>query len=172
MATHKFAAMISIASLAVLAACGGDEPEAPAAVEEEAAPAIAVKESAPIPEPSGLPRSVAMEGASVFFITPENGATVSSPVDIEFGLAGMDVVPAGVQEKFSGHHHLLVDTQLPPLDRPIPADANHIHFGDGSTSTQLELEPGEHTLLLLLGDHLHIPHEPPIASETITIVVE
>jgi hypothetical protein len=170
MAMNKFATVISALSLVLLNACGGPEEEAPAV--EESAPEAPVAATPAELEPSGLPRSEAIDGASVFFITPEDGATVSSPVDIEFGIDRMSLVPAGVNEKYSGHHHLLIDTELPALDRPIPADSNHIHFGDGSTSTQVELPPGEHTLLLLLGDHLHIPHDPPVASQTITITVE
>lgn len=170
MANYNSAAVLSAASLVLLSACGGGEAEPP--VEEETTPEATVETSAPVPEPSGLPRSDAMAGANVFFITPEDGATVSNPVTIEFGVEGMDIVPAGVDEKYSGHHHLLIDTELPPLDQPIPADPYHIHFGDGSTSTELELEPGEHTLLLLLGDHMHIPHDPPVSSPTITITVE
>lgn len=105
-------------------------------------------------------------------MSPGDGDTVSSPVSIAFGLDGMSVVAAGVYEDHSGHHHLLVDTDPPDMGLPIPADANHIHFGDASTSTELTLEPGEHTLQLLLGDHLHIPHDPPIMSDTITITIE
>jgi len=97
---------------------------------------------------------------------------VTNPVSIEFGIEGMSVVTAGVNDTHSGHHHLLVDTGSPDLGLPIPADANHIHFGDASTSTELTLEPGQHTLRLLLGDHLHIPHDPPVFSDTITITVE
>jgi hypothetical protein len=119
-----------------------------------------------------MPRTESIGGASVFFITPVDGATVSNPIDIEFGIEGMSVVPAGVNEPFSGHHHLLIDTELPSLDQPIPADLNHVHFGDGSTSTQITLAPGEHTLLLLLGDHLHVPHDPAVTSPTIVITVE
>ena len=72
----------------------------------------------------------------------------------------------------SGHHHLLIDTDLPDPGLPIPKDDNHVHFGDGSTETEITLEPGEHTLQLMLGDHLHIPHDPPVTSEQITISVE
>jgi len=169
MAKYTFAAAISAASLVLLAACGGDT-EAP--VEESAAPEDVVEASAPAIEEPGLPRSAAMGGASVFFITPADGATVSNPVTIEFGVDGMEIVPAGTEQQFSGHHHLLIDVELPDLDQPIPADGNHIHFGDGSTSTELELEAGQHTLTLLLGDHLHIPHDPPVSSPTITITVE
>jgi hypothetical protein len=84
----------------------------------------------------------------------------------------MDLVPAGQQAEHSGHHHVLVDTGLPDLDLPVPADERHIHFGDGSSSTELVLEPGEHTLQLLFADHLHIPHDPPVYSEVITVMVE
>lgn len=170
MANIRPAAVLSALSLISLAACssGGSEPPA----EETTAPEIATEAEAPVAEPAGMPRTQAPEGARVFFITPQDGATVTSPVTVEFGLERMDVVPAGVDEPNSGHHHLLVDTELPPLDQPIPADPYHIHFGDGSTSTELELEPGEHTLVLLLGDHLHVPHDPPISSPTITITVE
>lgn len=114
----------------------------------------------------------APDGAEVYFITPSDGDTVSSPVTVSFGLEGMGVAPAGVEQKNTGHHHLLVDVEAPALDKPIPADDNHIHFGGGQTQTTLELEPGEHTLQLLVGDHTHTPHEPPIMSETITITVE
>lgn len=160
----------STATMCLLAACGGQDAGAPS-VESPAAEAPA--ENTPVvEEPAGLPRSESVSGASVFFITPSDGATVTNPVRIEFGIESMSLVPAGVEEPFSGHHHLLIDTQLPPLNQPIPADANHIHFGDGSSSTEVTLEPGEHTLLLLLGDHRHVPHDPPVTSQTITITVE
>jgi hypothetical protein len=169
MAFNKLATVTSLATLVLISACGQSETEAPAAAASAAseAPAAVAVDDAP-----ALPRTASAPGASVFFITPTDGATVSSPVTVEFGIEGMAVAPAGVNDEHSGHHHLLVDTGLPPLDRPVPADANHIHFGDGSTSTELTLDPGQHTLLLLLGDHLHIPHEPPVSSPTITITVE
>jgi hypothetical protein len=91
---------------------------------------------------------------------------------VVFGLKGMGVVPAGIQREGAGHHHLLVDTDVPALDSPVPADAQHIHFGGGQTETELTLEPGTHTLQLLLGDHLHIPHDPPVTSDRVTIQVQ
>ena len=96
----------------------------------------------------------------------------TNPIAIEFGIAGMSVVAAGMNDAHSGHHHLLIDTDPPDMGLPIPADAHHVHFGDASTSTELTLAPGTHTLRLLLGDHLHIPHNPPIMSEPISITVE
>lgn len=115
----------------------------------------------------------APEGASATIVSPADGATVTSPVTVVFGLTGMGVAPAGVEHANTGHHHLLVDVDaLPDLDKPIPADANHIHFGGGQTEVKLELKPGTHSLQLLLGDHYHIPHNPPVLSEKITITVE
>ena len=111
------------------------------------------------------------EGASVYIISPLDGATVSSPVTIQFGLEGMGVAPAGVEKLGTGHHHLIVDAPLPALNEPIPADGNHKHFGGGQTQTTIELSPGTHSLQLLLADHYHIPHNPPIHSNIVTIEV-
>lgn len=111
-------------------------------------------------------------GARVYFITPEDGATVKSPLEIRFGLEGMGVAPAGTQKAATGHHHLIVDADTPPADQPIAADEQHIHFGGGQTETTLELSPGEHTLQLVLGDFKHVPHDEPIVSKRITVHVE
>lgn len=116
--------------------------------------------------------TAAPEGAELYFITPADGATVSSPVTVHFGLRGMGVAPAGVEMARTGHHHLLINAPLPPLDKPIPADAQHVHFGGGQTEVTIELPAGTHELQLLLGDHLHVPHNPPVMSERITITVQ
>jgi Domain of unknown function (DUF4399) len=123
-------------------------------------------------EATTLTRKPSPDGAAVSFITPQDGAVVSSPVQVDFRIEGMDLVPAGKDAPNSGHHHILIDTELPDLGMPIPADANHVHFGDGSTSAELTLPPGEHTLQLLFADYLHIPHDAPVYSERITITVE
>ena len=122
---------------------------------------------------AAMQRSPSFEDAHIFIANLEDGATVSSPFLVEFGLEGMDVVPAGTEQEFSGHHHLLIDlADLPPLDMPMPADSQHVHFGKGQTSVELELAPGQHTLQLILGNHLHIPHDPPVVSEKITVTVQ
>jgi hypothetical protein len=123
-------------------------------------------------QPAAMPRTVSVEGATVFFVSPADGDTVSSPFAVEFGISAMGVVRAGDNTPNTGHHHILIDTELPALAMPIPADEHHVHFGDGSLATELTLSPGEHTLQLLLGDHLHIPHEPPVYSQRITVTVE
>ena len=125
-----------------------------------------------LPVMAGMPRTPAPEGAAVYIISPKNGAKVTSPVTIRFGLKGMGVAPAGVEKAKTGHHHILIDSELPNFDMPVPKDDKHRHFGGGQTEVELTLPPGRHTLQLLLGDHLHIPHSPPVYSEPISIVVE
>ena len=112
------------------------------------------------------------KGAKAYIVSPEDGATVSSPVTVKFGLDGMEVAPAGTDKPNSGHHHLLIDTNLPAMAKPIPSDANHKHFGKGQTEVSLDLKPGKHTLQLLLGDKAHVPHNPPVKSKKITITVK
>lgn len=120
-----------------------------------------------------LARTPAPEGAEVYIVSPKDGDRVTSPVRVVFGLKGMGVAPAGVEKTNTGHHHLLIDLEAPPaLDKPLPADEQHKHFGGGQTEVTIELAPGQHTLQLLLADHNHIPHDPPVMSEVITIVVE
>ncbi|MBK7168236.1 MAG: DUF4399 domain-containing protein [Gammaproteobacteria bacterium] len=112
-------------------------------------------------------------GAEVYFISPLDGETVHNPLTVRFGLRGMGIAPAGVTQANTGHHHLLIDvTELPAPGQPIPADAEHRHFGGGQTETTLELSPGVHTLQLLLADQAHVPHQPPVVSQRITIQVD
>jgi hypothetical protein len=119
-----------------------------------------------------LARSPAPPDVKLYIISPKDGETVASPVTVRFGLRGMGIAPAGIEMANTGHHHLLIDTGPPPFKQPIPADANHVHFGKGQTEAVVTLAPGRHTLQLLLGDHLHIPHDPPVISKPITIIVK
>ena len=105
----------------------------------------------------------------VYIESPENGALVHSPVEIVFALDGMELAPAGTYAADTGHHHLIIDNELPDLGMPIPSDKNHLHFGKAQDRVLLDLEPGLHTLQLLLGDGSHIPHKPPLISEKIEI---
>ncbi len=122
----------------------------------------------------------APEGAKVYFVNIEDGATVSSPVNVIFGLSGMGVAPAGTEKEKTGHHHIYVDRApfgegpdgAEEAETSIPADDNHRHFGGGQTEISLDLAPGSHTLQLVLGDAFHIPHNPPVTSKVITITVK
>jgi hypothetical protein len=118
-------------------------------------------------------RTPAPAGASVYFISPANGATVDKTFTVKFGLKGMGVAPAGTDAPATGHHHLLVDVaELPAMDQPLPASDNIRHFGKGQTETELTLAPGKHTLQLLVGDKNHVPLDPPVVSEKITVTVK
>jgi hypothetical protein len=117
-------------------------------------------------------RTPSPAGAEVYIISPKDGATVKSPVKVEFGLKGMGVAPAGVKFENTGHHHLLIDTDVPAdASAPLPTTDQVKHFGKGQTETSIELTPGKHTLQLVLGDQNHIPHNPPVVSKKITINV-
>jgi hypothetical protein len=112
------------------------------------------------------------EDAKVYIIWPADGQVIAGgKFWVRMGLSGAGVAPAGVEKKYTGHHHLLVDTDLPPLDQEIPNDKNHLHYGLGQTEVRLELPPGRHTLQLLFADDSHLPHNPPLYSKKITIIV-
>jgi hypothetical protein len=99
-----------------------------------------------------IAQTPAPPNARVYIISPQDGASVESPFVARFGLSGMGIAPAGVEKPNTGHHHLLIDTDLPKMDEAIPADATHVHFGAGQTESEVRLPPGRHTLQLLLGD--------------------
>lgn len=156
--------LLAWAALVVLVACGQSSNES-------------AMEQSPTPANNAAAEATNMEVAApvearLFFILPADGDVVSNPVTVSFGIDGMAVVPAGQDVPASGHHHVIIDAGLPNMALPIPADANYLHFGDGSSSTELTLSPGEHTLQLLFANFLHIPHDTPIISEQITITVE
>ena len=141
-----------------LAACGDNGQPAS---KDKAAPAS--EASARTPSPAG---------AKVSILEPKDGAVVKSRVTVKFGAEGVEVVPAGTDKPNSGHHHLLIDTKLEDYNAPVPADATHIHYGKAQTEGQIELKPGKHTLQDVFADKNHIPHDPPLQSDVITITVE
>ena len=109
--------------------------------------------------------------SKVYFVNIKDGDKVQSPFLIQFGLSGKGVAPAGVDRKNTGHHHLLINVDSIDFNISIPASDNHIHFGGGQTETVLDLMPGEYTLQLLLGDMYHVPHDPPVLSNKISLIV-
>ena len=111
-------------------------------------------------------KSIKIEGV-------ENGKTYSSPIKLNFIVKNMRVLKAGVNEKNSGHHHLLINLKdLPDLKLSLPMTKNIIHFGKGQTSTNLELKPGKHTIQLLFADYSHTPHEKPLITDKITFFIK
>jgi hypothetical protein len=120
-----------------------------------------------------MPKTKSVEGTRVAIDAPANGATVSSPFTVKFGLKGMGIAPAGVNHPNTGHHHLLIDMEkLPDFNAALPATDNIRHFGGGQTEVELTLAPGRHTLQMVFADYLHIPHDRPVVSEKITITVK
>lgn len=118
-------------------------------------------------------RTPAPPNAKAYIIWPKDGEVIGAgKLWVRMGLKNAGIAPASIAHKNTGHHHLLINTGLPDLDEPIPNDKNHLHFGGGQTEARLiDLPPGEYTLQLLLGDEFHMPHDPPIMSERITITV-
>lgn len=111
--------------------------------------------------------------ASVTILEPANGATVPTTFTVKFGASNVDIVPAGTNQENSGHHHLLIDTDvLPDLHSPLPTTPNLIHFGKAQTETEITLAPGKHTLQLVLGNYAHIPGDKPVISKKITVTVK
>lgn len=142
---------------------------------EDALPPPAASQPASPPAAEATPAlnsAAAPEGAKVFFVDLADGAEVSSPLLVKFGVEGIAIAPAGTDQPASGHHHLVIDAELPPFDAPIPASANYVHFGKGQTETMVELTPGTHSLQLLFANYLHVPFNPPLASEKITVTVK
>jgi hypothetical protein len=121
---------------------------------------------------SDFKRTPAPADAYCYIGWPNDGQVLrTTHIKVWFGTRGFGVAPAGTSKANTGHHHLLIDTPLPPMDQPIPNDKNHLHFGLGQTETFIDLPPGTHTLQLLMGDADHIPHDPPVMSKKITIRV-
>ena len=155
---RAFVATLMVLSLA---ACGESSTPANDHVHKEGAPTA-----------DAVGRSPSPPGAKVWIIEPKDGATVKNPITVKFGVEGIKLVPAGTDDPDSGHHHLLIDTKIEDYNAPIPADAQHIHYGKAQTEGTIELSPGKHTLQDVFADKNHIPHEPPVQSDVITITVE
>jgi hypothetical protein len=121
------------------------------------------------PEPASATDPAAPQ---VYFIWPHDGTVISGgKFWVRMGLRNMGVAPKGTAVPHTGHHHLLIDTELPSMTEPIPSDRKHLHYGAGETEARIELPPGTHTLQLLLGDMNHVPHNPPVLSKKITVTV-
>lgn len=161
-----YALPLALSVVLALSACSKKAEEAPAP------PAAEPVAAAPAEAPAELKSAPAPEGAKVYFVDLKDGAEVTSPVTVKFGVDGIEIAPAGEDKPNSGHHHLIVDGDVAPPDAPIPVDEHYHHFGKGQTETVLELAPGPHTLQLEFGNYLHVPFNPPLVSDKITVTVK
>jgi hypothetical protein len=160
-----------------LSACNGATTEAaapdPAVIKAEVDKAVADALAARDAEAVALHADAA--GPKVYFVNLRDGQTVPQSFRIVFGVSGIGVAPALVDKPNTGHHHLLIDTELSDEEKQfaIPNDEKHMHFGGGQTEVVLQLAPGPHTLQLAFGDLNHELHKPtPIMSEKITVNVQ
>lgn len=159
---------VLLASVLALSACGHNTM-----MQGNSAATAPLKANASSPVVLGTYTKVAaVSGTSLYFINLKNGDAVASPVNVQFGLRGMGVAPAGIEKAATGHHHLLVDVAELDVNAGIPVSDQHRHFGLGQTETSIALKPGVHTLQLVLGDQNHIPHHPVVMSDRITITVK
>lgn len=158
---------LSLLSVLTLTGCGHYMMHGSAAATEP------LRSTASTPVVFGTYNKVAaVSGTNLYFINLKNGDTVASPVNVQFGLRGMGVAPAGIEKAATGHHHLLLDVAELNVNEGIPVSDQHRHFGAGQTEASVALKPGVHTLQLVLGDQNHIPHHPVVMSERITITVK
>ncbi|MEM7757672.1 MAG: DUF4399 domain-containing protein [Cyanobacteria bacterium P01_A01_bin.40] len=128
---------------------------------------------APAEAIAATPVSHAPIDAQAYIIEPADGATVPETFSVKFGLSGMELAPAGVDRDNTGHHHLLIDQpEISDLTASLPATEQIRHFGKAQTETELTLEPGKHTLQLVLGNYAHVPHDNPVISQPITVEVK
>lgn len=174
---HRKFAFASTALALVLAGCAGPHHphgamQAGGPMARNTTPTAPALVTASTPTlSSGYQKVAAPAGTRLYFANLRNGMVVSNPVSVVFGLEGMGVAPAGMEKAGTGHHHLLINVNAWDANAPLPATDNIRHFGGGQTQTTLELQPGQHTLQLVLGDQNHIPHHPVVTSERITITV-
>jgi hypothetical protein len=107
----------------------------------------------------------------VFFVEPKDGATVSNPVHVVFGVEGMGIAPAGDTDPTKGHHHLLIDQGPMQKGLVIPMNDKSLHYGKGQTEADITLPPGDHTLTMQFGNGAHQSYGPEM-SQTIKIHVK
>lgn len=168
-ATYSLRLPLLLISVLALAGCGNHHHR----MHGNAAATAPLNANASVPVVFGTYNKVAaVSGTSLYFINLKNGDSVASPVNVQFGLKGMGVAPAGIEKAATGHHHLLVDVAELNVNEGIPVSDNHRHFGAGQTEASVALKPGVHTLQLVLGDQNHIPHHPVVMSDRITITVK
>lgn len=154
---HKLLRLLLMAALVATVACGPADEEVTEEVTEDAG------------DPAGTSET-GYEDAEVSFESPSDGATVGSPVTLVMAASGVSLEPGGEVNPGAGHLHVMIDTECVPPGETVPSDESHVHFGaEPLTEREIELEPGEHTLCLQLGDGVHTATD---VTETITITVE
>ena len=154
-------------TVALVSACGAPSPQADKPSDEQG---THPNKEDTVTSASSKPSM--KEGARVFFVSPADGATVPSPVKLEFGLEGAEVKPAGENVPNSGHHHLIINGSGIEQGVVVPKDETHIHYGGGQTSAEVELSPGEYTLTMQFANFLHLSYGEVGAAQIKITVTE
>ena len=165
--------VLLLSTTLAVAACSQKSADQAAPAAAPATPPPAASVAAPAaPAVSAIPRQKAPDGTAVSFVGIKAGDTVSSPFKVGFAVTGAKLAPAGTTDAGTGHFHLIIDSALPPQDAPLPANANVKHYGKAQTEDTLTLPPGQHTLQIEFADGLHVPFDPPVVSDLITVTVK
>ena len=159
---QRWTGVLAVVLASGLVACGGGEPEAEPMAEEPTAEA-----------PIDTTEDRSSMTPSVSFVMPADGATVSSPVAMEFMASNLNIspVPSEVDtpREGMGHHHVAIDTECLPVGEEIPQADPWVHFGDGSKIYETLLLAGPHTLTLQIGDDEHRTQEGLCTTISITV---
>ena len=123
--------------------------------------------------PKKSPDSKPPSNAKVFFANLKDGQTIPTKFKVQMGLEGMKLRNASedIDDKMTGHHHILINKGFVPEGQAIPADETHIHFGKSQSEAELNLKPGNYTLTLQLADGGHRSYGEKLSS-TIKVTVK
>ena len=163
--------MASAALVLGLAACNGSGDKS-ADLKDSAAAKDTSMQSMKMPDSAASTLPAVPAGAHVYFKNLKDGATVSSPLKVEFGVDGIALDTAGALKPNSGHHHLLIDAgDSIAAGTIVPKDSTHLHFGKAQTETTITLTPGKHRLALQYADGIHRSYGSQLAA-AITVDVK
>lgn len=100
---------------------------------------------------------------TVTITSPAEGSVVDGPaVTVQLSVSGFELRPAGDLTVGTGHHHLYLDTDVTDPREPVPTlPESVIHMGDASSEyTFQNVGPGEHRLIAVVADGVHVPLQP------------
>ncbi|HAW91011.1 MAG TPA: rod shape-determining protein RodA [Gemmatimonadetes bacterium] len=121
----------------------------------------------------GLMLVACSDSASVQIVLPDEGPfEEGSSVMVTLEVSGLTIASAGTTDPGTGHHHLMIDRDLPVGGLPIPSFQGQVHLGQGQLEYEIEgLDAGEHVVIAVVGDGTHIPLDPWVV-DTVRFVIE
>ena len=121
----------------------------------------------------GLMLVACSDSPSVQIVLPAEGPfEEGSSVMVTLEVSGLTIAPAGTTDPGTGHHHLMIDRDLPVGGLLIPSFPGQVHLGQGQLEYEIEgLDAGEHRVIAVVGDGTHVPLDPWVV-DTVTFVIE